>query len=224
MKYIFSLLIGILFFSCGNEKTVQLPEINHSEIYDVKDVSAAYIFYDETQKDSVLLNRKNLIGTTNWLVNIDKRLTLQQVIPRIKFLQEKKANASHKNNKAKNYFTCNDISRNNLGFIEFTNTFYQDKKELTIQNLPLDFQVTTKNIFFDDNGKIFIINPEKKPFIIETTESDFINNLNTIFNKNAVISLRFSKNLTFQEYIKYKALIENNQINHLKISNTEFIN
>ena len=59
------------------------------------------------------------------MVNIDKRLTLKQAIPHIKFLQDKKRNAEmHKNENAKNYYTCNDTSIKNLGFIEFTDVDY----------------------------------------------------------------------------------------------------
>lgn len=224
MKYIILLLTGVLFFSCGNEKTVLLPEINNSEIQNIKDVSAAYIFYDQTQKESVLLNRKNLISTTNWLINVDKRLTLRQVIPQIKFLQEKKANAGHKNENAKNYFSCNDISKNNLGFMEFTKTNYVIKEENTPQTLPLNFDVTIKNIFVNDNGKIFLINPDKNPIIKESSKNKLIADLKNVFTKASKVSLRFSKSLSFQDYITIKALIQNKQFNHLKISNTEFIN
>ncbi|MCB4808167.1 hypothetical protein LG651_07860 [Tamlana sp. 62-3] len=224
MKYIILLLSGVLFFSCGNKKTVQLPEINNSEIQNIKDVSAAYIFYDPTQTDSVLLNRKNLISTTNWLVNIDKRLTLRQVIPQIKFLQEKKANAGHKNENAKNYFSCNDISKNNLGFIEFTKVNYEVKKENTVQTIPPDFNVTANTIFVNHDGKIFIISPEKEPSIKESNKNELLTDLKHVFNKASKVSLRFSKSLTFQDYITIKSLIKNKQFNHIKISNTEFIN
>src|SRR5690606_15935928 len=125
MKNIY-LLISLLFlFSCGNEKVVQLPEINHSNISEIQDVSAAYLFYDASNQEGYELNRKNLISSTNWLVNVDKRLTLKQVIPQIKFLQNKKQTSSHKNENAKNYFTCNDISKKTLGFIEFTDVIYE---------------------------------------------------------------------------------------------------
>ena len=88
--YIVSLL---LFLSCNNNKVVQLPEMEQADITEIIDVSPAYLFYDETKKDSIELNRKTLISTTNWLVNVDKRLTLKQAIPKIKFLQDKKRNA-----------------------------------------------------------------------------------------------------------------------------------
>ncbi len=124
------LLIFVLCFNCKNERVLQLPEIKNTKVTQVLDVSPAYIFYDETQPDSTLLNRKNLISTTNWLVNVDKRLTLKQAIPQIKFLQDKKRNAQmHKNENAKNYFTCNDTSINNLGFVEFTHIDYHIKNK-----------------------------------------------------------------------------------------------
>ena len=123
MRYIYLLLI-LICYNCNNERVLQLPQIENADITEVLDVSPTYVFYDETQSDSTLLNRKNLISTTNWLVNIDKRLTLRQAIPHIKFLQDKKRNAElHKNKNAKNYFTCNDTSISNLGFIEFTDVY-----------------------------------------------------------------------------------------------------
>ena len=97
MNRIFLLLSITLLFSCGNEKELQLPQIENAKINQINDVSPAYLFYDETQPDSIELNRKNLISTTNWLVNVDKRLTLKQAIPKIKFLQEKKDTESIKN-------------------------------------------------------------------------------------------------------------------------------
>ncbi|RZV67419.1 MAG: hypothetical protein EX254_02975, partial [Flavobacteriaceae bacterium] len=121
----------ILCLSCGRDRVILLPEIENAKITNVKDVSPAYLFYDEYKEDSVELNRKNLIITTNWLVNVDKRLTLKQALPSILKLQDKKRNAKmHKNENAKNYFTCNDTAIKNLGFLDFTDVFYfQGKSE-----------------------------------------------------------------------------------------------
>ena len=87
MKKIAFLLLFLLILNCNNERVLQLPETEHSDITELLDMSPAYIFYDETQQDSTLFNRKNLIGTTNWAVNVDKRLTLRQAIPHIQYLQ-----------------------------------------------------------------------------------------------------------------------------------------
>ncbi|WP_055435825.1 hypothetical protein [Lacinutrix algicola] len=110
--------------ACGKEKSVLLPEIENAKITEITDVSPAYIFYDETKPDSLELNKGNLIISTNWLVNVDRRLTLKQVMPSIIKLQEKKRNSSHKNESARNYYTCNDTSIKNLGFLDFTDVVY----------------------------------------------------------------------------------------------------
>ncbi|MCB4800160.1 hypothetical protein [Neotamlana laminarinivorans] len=211
MKYFFLLIISLLILSCGKQKTVKLPEINYSKIRDVTDVSAAYLFYNETKKDSIELNRKNLISTTNWLINVDKRLTLKQVIPQIQFLQDKKANAGHKNENSKNYFTCNDISKKNLGFLDFTNVKYKLLKNPNKH----------KTIIINSLNDILIINNNN---LIKTTyKENFEAILKANFNTNDVIFLQFYNQLSFQDYITFKSLILYKLGLKQHISDNEFI-
>lgn len=227
MKYIVMVFIVFL-FSCGKEKSVQLPEVIHSDIQTIDDVSAAYIFYNESEKDSAELNRKNLIISTNWLVNVDKRLTLKQVIPLIETLQEKKRNAElHKNENAKNFYTCNDTSIKNLGFIDFTETIYHNGIDKNIveshnlYNLPnLDESNHIISILFKDNDSI-TINSSR------TTKSEFVERLtymDSIQNKiMGIVYLKFNENLTFQQYITYKSLLSELKLQNATISNDEYI-
>lgn len=210
MKYVFTIIMLLIFFSCGNEKIIQLPEITRSEITEVLDVSPAYIFYDETKPDSVELNRKNLISTTNWLVNVDKRLNLRQAIPSIRYIQNKKRNAQmHKNEDAKNYFTCHNTSINNLGFIEFTNIYYHSeelKNYLKSQNI-LEYQIlnfSRKGITFNDR----------------TIKIEDLQGLDSIKTK---VFLKFDKELIFQEYISYKEELIKLNSSEINIDNDEFI-
>ena len=226
MKYLFSITLIFLLLSCNNDKVILLPEISHSEITKVLDVSPAYIFYDETQKDSVELNRKNLISTTNWLVNVDKRLTLGQAIPHIVYLQEKKRNAEiHKNEEARNYFTCNDTSIKNLGFIDFTDIVYHleesQKKHLNTKNSEQEILV-----------KIYSMDSVKLSFSLVDTatenNSSFKNLLKNIEgdmipNGKINITLTFNKNLTFQDYITYKSELRKLDIDKVQININEFI-
>lgn len=224
MKY-FVLIISFVFLSCGNKKVIQLPEISHSEITEIKDVSHAYLFYDETQKDSLELNRKNLISTTNWLINVDKRLTLKQAIPHIKFLQDKKANSSHKNKNAKNYFTCNDISRKNLGFVELTTTNYHSKKPKMIFSDISDFEYSGNihSINFEENEEIRIFTGYTIDININTDKINLENEIIKLGSVRGRIILNFHKNLHFQDYITYKSLLSNIDLDNLSISNEEFI-
>lgn len=210
MKTIYFSLLICVFMSCSFEKTIVLPEINHSEITEILDVSAAYIFYDESKPDSLELNRKNLISTTNWLVNVDKRLTLEQVMPSIIFLQDKKRNAEiHKNEAAKNYFTCNYTTIKNLGFIEFTDVYYHTdasakvfKNEVPLNTTIISFlkdeiQVQNKKITFSDLKSM------------DSIDSNFI--------------LKFHEKITFQDYISYKSKLIQLKLNNASINKNEFI-
>lgn len=222
-----SIIIILLFFiSCGKEKIVQLPEIDQAPISEVNDLSAAYVFYDETQPDSVALNRKNLISTTNWLVNVDKRLTLKQAISQIMLLQEKRRNAQmHKNENAKNYYTCNDTSKKTLGFIDFTEVVYHtESSENYISKIPeLENTKNMKSLSFNLDNTVSIIDSSKEPYISVSFKNELINDLKKMDTINYTILLNFDKDLSFQDYITYKSMLLKSNFENLKISNQEFL-
>ncbi|QQY82076.1 hypothetical protein JJL45_14285 [Tamlana sp. s12] len=217
MKLNFVFLCLLVLNSCGNEKVLELPEINHSEISEINDVSPGYLFYDETQTDSIELNRKNLIVSTNWLINVDKRLSLKQVIPKIKFLQDKKNNSSHKNENARNYYTCHDLSRKTLGFIDFTDVVY------TIED---SISNTTRHqiiVRFDNNDNITVDQNDKAIENIKSNSDDLFSDLNKIYTTGSTITLCFHEDLSFQDYIDYKTLFQNKNSRPLKFSKKEFL-
>jgi len=211
----FTGLITLFLWSCNSEKVIQLPEIQHAKITEILDVSPAYIFYNETQPDSVELNRKNLIITTNWLFNVDKRLTLEQAIPKIKFLQDKKRNAKmHKNEAAKNYYTCNDTSIKNLGFIDFTDVNYVE--EINSEN---NYIITINSL-----NDIAIHHNDVK--LSEVDIDNLIIQLEKNFNKNeenTVLTLHLNKQLKFQDYITVKNRLQNLNFETIVIDNNEYI-
>lgn len=211
----FTGLITIFFWSCGNEKVIQLPEIQQAKINEVLDVSPAYIFYDETQQDSVELNRKNLIISTNWLFNVDKRLTLEQAIPKIKFLQDKKRNAKmHKNEAAKNYYTCNDTSIKNLGFIEFTEVNYIEKTNPKNNSI---LAINSLNNITLQHQDLKLTEVDIDNLIIQL-ESNFSNN-----EENIVLTFHLNKHLNFQDYITIKNKLQNLNFETVVIDNNEYI-
>ncbi|WP_375242539.1 hypothetical protein [Lacinutrix sp.] len=168
MKKLLIAFCLLVLCACGKEKSVLLPEIQNTKITEITDVSPAYLFYDETKPDSLELNKNNLIISTNWLVNVDKRLTLKQVIPSIIKLQEKKRNSDHKNKNARNYFTCNATSIKNLGFVDFTDVVYDYERE------DKDGKIEPENTIFIvvlNLNKIIVYPLDKEDF--ETNINDF---------------------------------------------------
>ena len=229
----FYVLLFVLVLSCGNERVVQLPEISNAKITEVLDVSPAYIFYDETKTDSTEFNRKNLISTTNWLVNVDKRLSLKQAMPHIKYLQDKRSNAQmHKNDAARNFFTCNDISIQNLGFIDFTDVKYEfivdykknnANKTVTKKFYPLDElenPISFVTIYIDKNQSFHIYNDSFKVDALH----DKIKTLSEKPQfKRIELSISFSNKLSFQDYITFKSHLLELTSDQITISNNETI-
>lgn len=210
-------LIGmmIFFISCVSDKVILLPEINNAKIVEVLDVSPAYIFYDESKEDSVELNRKNLIITTNWLVNVDKRLTLEQALPSILKLQDKKRSAKmHKNENARNYYTCNDTAIKNLGFMDFTDVYYFQGKSETKK------ESNTIPLFFETDNRILTMDSELSLETIDDHLNEFFKKEDSVKKK---VVVNFNKKLTFQEYIKYKSLLVAMENDSISVSNNEFI-
>ncbi|WP_282135481.1 hypothetical protein [Seonamhaeicola maritimus] len=226
MKKIALLFALALVFSC-NKKVVQLPEISHSNITELEDVSAAYLFYNETKSDSVELNRKNLISTTNWLVNVDKRLNLKQAIPHIKFLQDKKANAGHKNEKAKNYFTCHDTSRNNLGFLEFTNVEYHEEESSEYFKKVSQLRIWSPiYVKIKKSDEIMLMGFWNDSNFQKSNTLNLIDDLESILKDDKLIMkiiLDFDKNISFQDYISIKTQLSDLKIENLQVFEHEFI-
>lgn len=220
MKFVY-LWFLVLLLSCGKSKTVLLPEIKHSEITKIDDISPAYLFYNEKMPDSIELNRKNLIGTTNWLFNVDRRLTLKQAIPKIIFLQEKKRNMKmHRNENAKNYYTCHDLSINNLGFIEFTNVHYL-KNHKSIDTLDLN----NLYLIVEDINNITLITSEDTG-IMSLTKTNIKEVLKDILKGEDFqhyLYLSFNSKISFQDYITLKYILSNLGIENLILMKDEEI-
>jgi hypothetical protein len=232
MRHIYLLLI-LCCLSCNNERVLQLPELKNAEITEVLDVSPAYIFYDDTQTDSTLLNRKNLIITTNWLVNVDKRLTLRQAIPHIKFLQDKKRNAEiHKNEDAKNYFTCNDTSIGSLGFLEFTDANYEiiniEKDVIALHAAKQNNSNNTRSENSIRSTYLIIDNQNKGDFERETIKTLELIKNSIPLDENLKITgfslaIYLDKELSFQDYISIKSKLLAIDTEKVIIESNEFI-
>lgn len=228
MKKLSIIVLFILCTSCIKERLLYLPEMENAKITEISDVSHAYLFFDESEKDSVDLNRKNLISTTNWLINVDKRLSLKQAIPRIIYLQNKKRNAKmHKNEDAKNYFTCNDTSIQNLGFIDFTEVVYHERPLRDVLNykehnesLSMTLNMVTENSY-SLNATSDTVNLSEIYNSLDTV----ISQIESLYANNnaAMLYLLFDSSLSFQEYITLKSKLETDLDPVIPISINEFI-
>jgi hypothetical protein len=206
----FSLYLIFLFLSCGNKEDVLLPKSNVVIVSNVEDHSPIYIFFRTKGKDTLAeVNRKNSIITTNWILNIDKRLPLRLVIPEVMKLQEKKrSEVAHKNELTQNYYSYADSIHKNMAFLPFTKVYYEMKKP--------KFGV---NIFFDKNNKISVNGLVIKKDKLES----FLNE--SIIEKGINLQFCFSNDLSYGGYIQDEIFIQSLKFSmlNLNLTNQEFI-
>tara|TARA_R110002126_G_scaffold183151_4_gene331714 strand:- start:110 stop:739 length:630 start_codon:yes stop_codon:yes gene_type:complete len=194
MKY--CTLIALLFlFSCGNKETVLLPKSNTTAVADVVDHSPIYIFFKVKGKDTIAdVNRKNSIISTNWILNIDRRLPLRLVIPEVMKLQQKKREEkAHKNENAENYYAYADSIGKNMAFIPFTKVYYQMAKPLS-GSLILHFKKNSKTIVIHDLE------------IAKDTIVKYIESINYAIQPKIIFV--FDKNMSFNEYLQTKIIVK----------------
>ena len=210
MKY-FSLIVVLFLISCGNKEDILLPKSGTTVISDVQDHSPIYIFFRIKEKDTLAeVNRKNSIITTNWILNIDKRLPLKLVIPEVMKLQDKKRkDKAHQNEKAENYYSYADSIGKNMAFIPFTKVDYTIGKPKSN-----DFV-----IFFKKANDLVWLNGRavKKVDLLQEIFS-----LRFIIKPRIVI--QFDKNMSYGEYIQNKILVRKFDLYSVNpISPKEFI-
>ena len=193
MKYI-TILIVCLLFSCEKKEDVLLPKSNVTIVKDVQDHSPIYIFFKTEGKDTIAdVNRKNSIISTNWLFNIDKRLSLRLVIPEVIKLQEKKrADSAHKNENAENYYCYADSIGKNLAFLPFTKVYYKLEKPKS-EGLV---------VFFKKNQTVEVNNQVLK-------KEELLNYIASLdFAIKPKMQFCFDKNMTYGSYIQDKILVQ----------------
>jgi hypothetical protein len=194
MKY-FSLIIIFVLFSCGKKEDVLLPKSNVTIVKDVEDLSPIYIFFKTEGKDTIAeVNRKSSIISTNWIFNIDKRLPLKVVIPEVMKLQEKKrADSAHKNEKAENYYSYADSIGKNLAFLPFTKVYYKMEKP-NKENF----------VFYFRKGKEKVLVGNKEIKISEILQHFY----SIKFERVPDVVFLFDKNMSYEEYIQDKILLQ----------------
>lgn len=212
--------------ACETQKSVELPKADHTEITTMENYSPVYFFYNTAEKDSLELNRKNLISSTNWVFHIDKKFSLKQMIPTLKMLQQKKIDAVHKDSFTKNYLTIHNTSIENLGFIDFQDTEYvfdSDFSKFYIDSHPEKFEhFFPISVNFKSKDSITIDGTpttlkEMNSFIKEF--ADF----STTQENTALVFLNFESHLSYQDYITFLTHVQTVASKNINISPKQFI-
>ena len=218
-------LVSLLFFSC--QKEVQLVKAGRTIDSLVVDHSPVYMFMETKGTDTIIdVNRKNTIGTTNWIFNIDKRLPLKLVIPEIIKLQQKREGATlHKNDAAINYFSYTDSLQKSLAFMPFKEISYA-------YNSYFSSFYVKENVDYHQHFQTFYVNFRKDSTVsvdgneVEANELyDFLKEY-TAFSgqgKRILIYLNFDEDLSFDNYLSKVIWLKELEHETCTIAPTHFI-
>ena len=218
---ILRVLIIVLFITLScKQKSVQLPTLDVVGIQDtIYNNSKIWMFYIRDNNDTIAeLNKNNSVANTHWIFNIDKRLSLKQVIPFIQELQTKKEKPSmHDNGEiTHSYLSYVDTISNKLSLILFDSIIYNTKKRISIDSKSTESRYENLLIDYNKNGlyvnNVFVEKQEINDFIMKQLDTSFLQ-----------INLRIDKNLSYQNYIHLKALLQNIKNDSVIISNREYI-
>jgi hypothetical protein len=225
MRVFLILGVSFLFFSC--QKEVQLVKAARTVDSTVVDHSPVYLFMETKGTDTIIdVNRKNTIGTTNWIFNIDKRLPLKLVIPEVIKLQQKREGAQlHKNEDAKNYFSYTDSVQKTLAFMPFKEISYA-------YNSYFSSFYVKENVDYHQHFQTFYVNFRKDSTVsvdgneVEANELfDFLKEY-TAFSgqgKRILIYLNFDEDLSFDNYLSKVIWLKELEHETCTIAPTHFI-
>lgn len=224
-KIILFFFLFIIFISCKKED-VQLPKSNKSILAAIEDHSPVYMFFRAKEKDTTIeVNRKNTISTTNWVYNIDKRLPLKLVIPEVIKLQKKKKKSEHKKEGAIDVYSYADSIGKKLAFLPFTNVSYKYDKDFSkfyiIDNSKVYFQFQNFSINFNKENKITVDgNDVERDEFVEFIK-DYVPFVSQ--GKTALLHLNFEVNLTYEQYIQNKVMLNEVLSDSISFSPIEFV-
>ncbi len=199
---ILKLSILLIILSSCQKKEVQLPKLGDKGVTDVYDTSKIWIFFNVVEGDTIgLFNKNNKIANTNLIFNIDKRLPIKEVLPKIYQVKYDALNALvHKTVGKRFYLSYADTITNSFALYDFTDTHYIFTPE--------------DNRFIADSIKKkkdpVIINITKSEILLNNTKTGNLNdNIQKIFALDSLhkrtILLQFDRNISYARYLSLRS-------------------
>lgn len=204
--YLILFLASIGLSGC-QKKQVQLPLIDMPGISEIQNHSSIWIFIQSNNGEtSAKLNKNNKITNTHWIFNIDRRLTMAQVIPVLEEMQENRNKDSmHKKEGMKNYFSYADTATETISLIPFHQTAFiteaLNKENLATEPCTVILEIWGDQIKIND----------------DIISLDLL--LSALKNKNSCgteemtkILLTYDSQTSYQDYLKAKTFLTLNEI------------
>jgi len=213
-KILFIFLLFSALISC-NKKSVELPLIpvtgktnisNHSQIW-------VFINYDEN-KIKANVNKKNIISSTNWIINMDKRLPMNEVIPVLEMIKAQRDRKSpHSSDEMKTYLSYSNTKDKNISLYPVDSLHFLVLDKVGYDDLLSHYKSDTNIYLFE---KSFNLNDET--FQYHFFNEDFLRKL-----PNKPIHFFLDGNMSYQVYLEKRLLLNKFISDVIPIDKTEYM-
>jgi len=209
-----ALSLSFLLFSCS-DKSVLLPQIAISGETDIQNHTEVWVFYKEEEgKISADLNKNNTVTSTNWIINIDKRLPLSEVIPVFQFIKAKRSKKSiHRVEGMKDYLSYSNTLDEKIAVFPINDIQYLLLSKSEIDKINKD-KICDYAIRFSSE----IININNQEFRKKSWNKHLLENL-----ESECVQLQFNSKLSYQEFLEYRLSVSKFLPKGVKIETTEYI-
>ena len=204
--YFILFLNSLLLLGC-QKKQVQLPLLNIQGMSEIQNHSSIWIFMETKNGESIAkLNKNNKILNTHWIFNIDKRLTMDQVVPLLIEMQKaKNKDSMHKKEGMKSYFSYADLSDDKISLTPFLQTNY-----ITVLETDVDDLIESCEIILEIWGDQVKINNDV--LALDSLLSVLENDDACKQEESLQIELRYDAQTSYQDYLRVKTFLMYNEI------------
>lgn len=220
-------VIGLILLCQCSDKEVLLPVVAEGGIPETQNHSSIWIFYDPSGQDSkAVLNKNNKLINTNWIFNIDRRLTMKEVIPHLQAMQaDRNKDSMHKKEGMINFFSYADSKNGRISLVNFPEINFVPAVEAGGSHALADSE---SNVSETDSTHCLVkvriyedyLRVDGKTFDMEEIGKIHSSPGPCEEEKKEVFRLMYDEELTFQSYLKTKVFLAAAQV---QVDTTELV-
>lgn len=213
-KYIYVVLFVFFLTSCS-KKSVELPLIPVSGTTNIFNYSEIWVFYKlDKQEVKANANLNNVISSTHWIINIDKKLPMQEIVPILETIKEKRAKKSpHSVENMNNYLSYSNTKDKNISLINIDSTQYLILGAKEYEEL-INHYKSDINIELSENS--FTLNQTEYP--LDAFNEELLKPL-----KNVPIHFFYKGDVAYQTYLEKKVMLYQYVSQKNLIDSTEYL-
>ena len=213
-KTIYLIIILATLISC-NKKKLELPLIPVGGISNITNHSEIWVFYNvEKEKNKANINKNNIISTTNWIINIDKKLQMKEVVPAIQLIKAKREKKTpHSAEGVSDYLSYANNKDKNISLFKIDSIQYLSLDKISSDDLAIHYKSDNNIIFREKNISI-----NNKEILIDSLKLENF----TIINSKRV-HVFFEENITYQSYLEKRVKLSQIAKGKIIVDGTEYM-